>query len=401
MQAAASDEISPEIAIVRLRKGADHRLRLGHLWVFSNELQDGFQTLEPGQLVDVVDFRGGFLGRGAVNPHSLIAVRLFTRQAEAVDEAFLRARIERAARLREKLLAANTEVCRLVYSESDGLPGLIVDRFDDVLVLQSNTAGMDRLLPKVTEVLIGILAPRAIVAANDAPVRELEGLALERKLVHGMLEGKVRFEQEGITFLADPLGGQKTGFFLDQRFNRRLAASFVRPSDRVLDLFCYTGGFGLYALKAGAAHVTFVDASEAALSVAREAVEANGFSDRAEFVKADIFEMLKEPGDSFNVVILDPPALAKSRTKVPAALRAYRDLNARAMARVAPGGILATASCSGLVHADSWLESLREASHKSGRSLRIVARGTQSPDHPVLASMPETEYLKFAVGIVD
>jgi 23S rRNA (cytosine1962-C5)-methyltransferase len=396
-----TDNNSPEIAVVRLRKGADHRLRFGHLWVFSNELQDGFQTLEPGQLVDVVDFRGSFLGRGAVNPHSLIAVRLFTRKSEAVDESFLRVRIQQAAQLREKLLGADAKVCRLVYSESDGLPGLIVDRFEDVLALQSNTAGMDRLQPQVIGALISFFSPRAMVAANDAPVRELEGLPLERKLVYGALDGKVRFEQDGITFLADPLGGQKTGFFLDQRFNRRLAASFVRPSDRVLDLFCYTGGFGLYALKAGTAQVTFVDASESALAVAREAVEANGFSERAEFIKADIFEMLKEPGEPFDMVILDPPALAKSRTKVPVALRAYRDLNARAMTRVAPGGILATASCSGLVHADYWLESLREAAHKAGRNLRIVARGSQSPDHPVLSSMPETEYLKFAVGVVD
>jgi 23S rRNA (cytosine1962-C5)-methyltransferase len=401
MQAAMNHDNSPQIATVRLRKGADQRLRFGHLWVFSNELQDGFQALEPGQLVDVVDFHGSFLGRGAVNPRSLIAVRLFTRESESVDESFLRVRIQKAAKLREKLLGADAKVCRLIYSESDGLPGLIVDRFEDVLVLQSNTAGMDRLLPQVIEALISLFSPRAIVAANDAPVRELEGLPLERKLVHGLLEGKARFEQDDITFLADPLGGQKTGFFLDQRYNRRLTASFVRPGDRVLDLFCYTGGFGLYALKAGAAQVTFVDASESALTVAREAVEANGFSERAEFVKADIFEMLKEPGERYDILILDPPALARSRTKVPAALRAYRDLNARAMSRLGDGSILVTASCSGLVHADSWLESLREAAHKAGRNLRIVARGGQSPDHPVLAAMPETEYLKFAVGIVD
>jgi 23S rRNA (cytosine1962-C5)-methyltransferase len=401
MQAVHRNHDASKIAAVRLRKGADRRLRTGHLWVFSNELQDGFQSLPVGALVDVLDFRRSFLGRGTVNPHSLIAVRLFTRESEVVDGSFLRARIERAAQLRERFLGADARVCRLVYSESDGLPGLIVDRFEDVLVLQSNTAGMDRLLPLVMDALVGLFNPRAIVAANDAPVRELEGLPLERIVAHGTLEGRVRFEQDGITFFADPLHGQKTGFFPDQRFNRRLAASFVRSGDRVLDLFCYTGGFGLYCLKAGAAHVTFVDASESALAVAREAAEANGFSDRAEFVKTDIFEMLKEPGERFDMVILDPPALAKSRTKVPAALRAYRDLNARAMSRAKDGCILVTASCSGLVHTDSWLGSLREASHKSGRNLRIVARGGQSPDHPVLASMPETEYLKFAVGIVD
>lgn len=395
-----SDE-SHTLPSVYLRKGADHRLRSGHLWLFSNELQDGFQTLAPGQVADVLDFRGKFVGRGTVNPHSLIAVRLLTREAEPIDDLFLRKRIENAAQLRERLFGNNSHVCRFVYGEADGLPGLIVDRFDDVFVIQSNTAGMDRLQSVIIQIFVDLFHPRAIIAANDAAVRELEGLPLERQLIYGALEGKIRFVQDGITFFSDPQGGQKTGFFLDQSVNRRLAASFVRPGDRVLDLFCYTGGFGIYALKAGAGKVTFVDSSEAALAIAREAVEANGFSDRAEFVKADIFEMLKEPGEQFDMVILDPPALVKSRTKVPAALRAYRDLNARAMARVITGGVLVTASCSGLVQAESWHESLREAAYKASRNLRIIARGGQSPDHPILASMPETDYLKFAVGIVD
>jgi 23S rRNA (cytosine1962-C5)-methyltransferase len=395
-----SNSKAREYPTVSLRKGAERRVYSGHLWIFSNELRDGFQTLVPGQIADVLDSHGGLIGRGTVNPHSLIAVRLFTRETETIDDLFIRARIERAMRLRQRLPGVDPNVCRLVYSEADGLPGLIVDRFANVFVLQSNTAGMELLQSQVVQALVEQFQPQAIIAANDASVRELEGLRLERKLVYGELTGPIRFQQDGITFLADPLGGQKTGFFLDQAANRRLVASFVQPGNRVLDLFCYTGGFGLYALKAGAEKVTFVDASEAALTIAREAVAANCFSDRAEFLKADIFEMLKEPGEQFDMVILDPPALVKSRTKVPAALRAYRDLNARAMSRVVAGGFLVTASCSGLVQAESWFNASREAAHKAGRTLRFVARGGQSPDHPILASMPETEYLKFAVGII-
>ncbi|RPH94301.1 class I SAM-dependent rRNA methyltransferase [candidate division KSB1 bacterium] len=390
-----------ELNNVTLRRGADQRLRAGHLWVFSNELQDGFQSLIPGEIVAVQDSRGYLLGTGMVNPHSLITVRLLSRKLVQIDESFLSTKINAASDLRKRLFGDSASVYRLVYAESDGLPGLIIDRFNNVFVLQSNTAGMDRLLERIMSVLVDLFQPVAVIAANDAHVRELEGLPLERKLLHGDLSGSFRFQQDGITFIMDPLAGQKTGFFLDQAANRRLASSFICSGDQVLDLFCYTGGFGLYALKAGAGHVTFVDSSEPALTVAREAVEANGFSDRAEFVKADIFEWIKQPDCQFDMVILDPPALAKARTKVPAALRAYRDLNARAMSLLKPAGVLVTASCSGLVHVDRWLESLRDASQKADRNLRFLARGGQSPDHPILASMPETEYLKFAIGIVD
>jgi len=385
---------------VRLKAGADKRLRDGHLWIFSNELKDGFQNLAAGEAVEVYDHKSNFVGIGTVNPHSLIAVRLFSREKIEIGEAFLRERIGRAAALRERLIPGE-RVCRLIYGESDGLPGLVVDRYGDVLVVQSNTAGMDRLLPIVMKILVETFVPRAIVAANDASVRELEGIRLYREVIHGVLDAPFPVEQDGLRFLADPLSGQKTGLFLDQSWNRRQFASFVRLGDRVLDLFCYSGGFGLHALKAGAANVTFVDSSQTALDMAVENARLNGYGERISLVKADVFEFVKTPSERFEAVVLDPPALAKGRKNVPAALRGYRDLNARAMGWVNNGCILATASCSGLVHVDSWIKSLREAARKSGRNLRFITRGGQPPDHPILASMPETEYLKFVVGVVD
>ncbi|MFZ5433870.1 MAG: class I SAM-dependent rRNA methyltransferase [Calditrichota bacterium] len=396
-----SPQSAPDYPTVVLRPGADHRIRRGHLWIFSNELKDGFQALPSGAAVRVTDAKGKFWGVGTINPHSLIAVRLFSRTPDLLNEPLLRARIKAAADLRKRLLGNDETVYRLIYSEADGLPGLIVDRFESVFVIQSNTAGMDRLLPIVTKILKTEFAPTAIVAANDASVRELEGLKLHREVIFGCLDGVCRFEQDGLQLLADPLKGQKTGFFLDQRFNRRMAASLVQSSDRVLDLFCYTGAFGLYALKAGADQVTFVDASDIALANTREAVKLNGFSDSGEFIRADIFDYLKTDTEQFDWVLLDPPALAKSRSKVPAGLRAYRDLNARAIKKVCPGGFLATSSCSGLVASEHWYDALRQAAEKAGRRLRFVAHGTQGPDHPILSAMPETQYLKFAIAIVD
>jgi 23S rRNA (cytosine1962-C5)-methyltransferase len=385
---------------VILRRGAGQRVHAGHLWIFSNELENGFQQMEPGQIAEVFEHGGRFVGIGTVNPHSLISVRLLSKERVEIDEAFIRARIRAALDLRRALPDAS-ENGRIIYSEADFLPGLIVDRFGDLLVLQATTAGMDRLLPQIVQSLVSLLSPSAIIAANDSHARELEGLELKRELLHGEFEGWKSFMQDGIHLLADPLHGQKTGYFFDQRFNRKLLAGIIQPKHTVLDLFCYTGGFGLYALAAGAGMVTFVDASESALAITREAVSRNGWLERAEFVKADIFPFLKEHTETYDVVVLDPPALAKSRTKVPAALRAYKDLNARALARVAPNGYIATASCSGLVQPGPWRETLREAADKAGRPLRLILHGAQAPDHPILAAMPETEYLKFAVAVVD
>jgi 23S rRNA (cytosine1962-C5)-methyltransferase len=384
----------PTVSILR---GHETRVKSGHLWIFSNELEQGFQELPPGSIVNVLDFRHKFIGIGTINPHSLIAVRILSFVPTVIDEEFLTKKLFQITRRRERWIPDWTIACRLIYGDADGLPGLIVDRFSEVLVIQTTTAGMEQLLPLIVKCLSKLFSPRAIIAANDVPIRSLEGLPLYRSVLAGQWDGLVSFEQDGISLIADPLQGQKTGYFLDQQENRRLLAKWIKPESTVLDLFCCAGGFGLYLLAAGAAQITFVDASESALSIVREAVARNGWPERARFVKADIFDWIKNPTEQFDVVILDPPALAKSRAKVGAALRAYRDLNARAMQWVLPGGLLATSSCSGLVTPEAWREALREASAKSGRSLRILAQGHQAPDHPILVVMPETEYLKFAV----
>jgi 23S rRNA (cytosine1962-C5)-methyltransferase len=385
---------SPISTKVVLRRNSPRRIHAGHLWIFSNELEDGFQQIPPGELAEVRDHAGHFVGIGTVNPHSLITVRLLAHERIAVDEVFIRSRLEAALEFRRRL-PGYSENGRIVYSESDFLPGLIVDCFGDLLVLQASTAGMDRLLPLVIKSLVNLLAPTAIIAANDSPARELEGLPLTREIVYGSFEGMKSFVQDDIHFLADPQHGQKTGFFFDQRVNRQLLASIIRPGAEVLDLFCYTGGFGLYALAAGSGRVTFVDASESALAIVREATQRNGWLERAEFVRADTFPYLKEQPERYDVVCVDPPALAKSRTKVSAALRAYRDLNARAMMLLKPGGILATSSCSGLVQSDNWREALREASTKAGRDLRIILHGAQAPDLRFWPPCPRRNTLSF------
>jgi 23S rRNA (cytosine1962-C5)-methyltransferase len=385
---------------LRLRRNADKRVRRGHVWIFSNELENGFQELPPGTLVHVRDDKGHTVGTGTLNPHSLIAARLFTRMEEAIDRDFLISRADAALKLRS-LLLIDTSSCRVVFSESDGLPGLILDKFGDVLVYQSLTAGMEKLMPHLLEWMQERFSPRAIVGANDSQARVLEGLPQVRGCVIGSLDGIVEFRQDGLRLLADPLQGQKTGFFLDQRLNRQRLQSFFRGGERVLDLFSYSGAFGLYALKAGASHVTFVDSSPRALELCKEAAQRNGYADKIKTIEADVFEWVKSCSDVFDVVSLDPPALAKNRSKTAAALRGYRDLNARALRLVKPGGLFATSSCSGLITPVNWREALEEAAFKSRRRVRYIAFGSQAPDHPVLALVPETEYLKFTIAVVD
>ncbi|MBU0691399.1 class I SAM-dependent methyltransferase, partial [bacterium] len=274
--------------ILTLRPRADQRVRRGHLWIFSNELRDGFQEIESGVLVHVHDNKGRVIGTGTLNPHSLIAVRLLSREAVIIDRAFLHAQADSALNLRSRLLHDLT-ACRVVFSESDGLPGLILDKFGDCLVYQSLTAGMEQLIPHLLDWMRERFSPRAIIEANDSQARALEGLPQVRRCVAGELEDVVEFTQDNLKLLADPLHGQKTGFFLDQRLNRLRLQSFLRGGERMLDLFSYSGGFGLYVLHGGAEHVTFVDASTPALKLCTEAARRNGFTDRIETVESDVF----------------------------------------------------------------------------------------------------------------
>ncbi|MFH1010674.1 MAG: class I SAM-dependent rRNA methyltransferase [bacterium] len=385
------------LPVVRLAEPASERLRRGHLWLFSNELAEGFQDVTPGALVEVHDAGDGFFGIGTCNPHSLIAVRLFAREPVEVDAVFFHKKLTAALKLREAVYL-NEKAYRLIFSEGDGLPGLVIDRYNDFFVLLPLTAGIELLLPQVQKALHGVFPDAKMLIRRDGAARAHEGLPIEELPISN--ESPVEIEQDGVKFLCDLSHGQKTGFFFDQRVNRRIVTGF-HPQGDVLDLFCHTGGFGFYALKAGANRVVAVDSSEAALSLACEGARRNEFDVRWQSVKADTFEWLKTYREKFDWVILDPPALVQKRSKIREGERGYRDVNARAMQRVRPGGFLATSSCSGLLTRAKWMELLADSVRKAKRQAVVICEGTQATDHPVLPAMPETNYLKFAILRMD
>lgn len=389
---------SLDYPVLRLRKNQDRRIRAGHPWIFSNEIEAVEGEPEGGAIVDVVDSRGAYLGRGYVNRHSLIAVRLLTRSRDPIDGAFFKKRIARAMAYREELFPG-ARALRVVSSEGDFLPGLVVDRYDDVLAVQTTTLGMEVRKDWILAALLESFEPRAIVLRNDVPVRKLEGLPLESSVWHGTYEPPVTIDVEGLSYRVDPLSGQKTGFFFDQRMNRRLLEGRVTGA-RVLDAFSYSGAWALEALKRGAAHVTCVDESAAAMDSARENAELNGMADRADFHVENVFEALPamvEGREKYDVVVMDPPALVKSRAKLGQGLKGYRELNRRAMSLLPEGGWLFTHSCSYHVSPEDFLKVLAEAARDAHRPFRFIEWGKQSPDHPILLASPETSYLKCAV----
>lgn len=383
------------------------RVLAGHLWIFSNELAASPRGHEPGSIVEVRDNQDIFLGIGYINPNSLIAVRLLTRREEEIGPDFFRKRIEEALRYR-KLFLPDRDSCRLVYSEGDFLPGLIVDRYVSAsenglppdggcLVVQLLTAGMERQKDMLLGLLDEMLSPEMIVLKNDSASRTLEGLPLEKLTVKGKSGGFVRIAEGGIISEADPLSGQKTGFFLDQAENRTAFSEFI-SGGRGLDLFCYSGSWGLHLAGKGA-HVTFVDSSETAIRQARRNAELNSLAGSCAFIKADVFNFLKREVDSgslYDFVVLDPPAFVKSKSKLKEGLRGYREINAHAMRIVREGGLLATSSCSHHVDRPAFLEMLQHAAKDAGRNARVLELRSQGRDHPILLSMPETEYLKCA-----
>ncbi|MBI2876505.1 MAG: class I SAM-dependent rRNA methyltransferase [Candidatus Tectomicrobia bacterium] len=381
---------------IALKAGHDRRARAGHPWIFSNEIQEeSFKTCAPGEPVEVEDAQGRFLGRGYFNPHSLIAIRLLTRQPEEIDADFFRHRILEAWRYRQRIYPGQTAL-RLIYSESDGLPGLIVDRYGDCLSVQLLTLGMEQQREPILSALAEIVHPRAIVLRNDAPIRRLEGLALEKGVAAGTLEGPVTLEEGGVSLGVDLLEGQKTGFFFDQRENRLRMRRYVAGA-RILDGFCYTGAWALQALQGGAAEVVGIDASARALAWAEENGRRNGRSARCRFQRADLFEALKvrvEAGERFDGVILDPPALAESRKSLPTALKGYEKINFYAMRLLGAEGFLFTCSCSYHLTREMFVGVIVRAARKARKSVRIMEYGQQAPDHPILPTVPETEYLK-------
>jgi 23S rRNA (cytosine1962-C5)-methyltransferase len=389
--------------IVRLRPKAGARARAGAPWIYSNEIDMTRETkaLEPGALVQAIGDDGAVFGVGAFNPHSLIAIRLLHwRETGAVDTEFFAARIEAALALRERLFDA--PYYRLVHAEGDRLPGLIVDRFDGVLSVQVNTAGMERLQPLWLEALRRALNPRAIVLRNDAPSRALEGLQEHVSVLEGDVPAPMPLRENGAVFQIDPQGGQKTGWYFDQREWRQKMAQLAKGG-RVLDAFCYTGGFGVQALLAGAGHAVFLDASEPALSLARTNAGLNGVQPKAEFRKADVFEALEamQTAERFDTVIADPPPFVRARKDLEAGAKAYRKL-ARLTAQAAmPGGFLFLASCSHAIEPERFLVECVAGIAKAGRTGRILHQGGAGPDHPVHPHLPETAYLKALVFQLD
>ena len=389
---------------IRLQPDRHKRVRGGHPWVFSNEVRmdEAAKALPPGGLVRLVADNGQPLGVATFNPHPLISARLLTPDpAATIDETFLAERLARALALREQLHDA--PFYRLVHAEADGLPGLIVDRFGDTLVLQVTTAGMEALTPAILAALDRIVVPAHVVLRNDTPVRALEGLPLTVDTARGAVDGPIELRENGCTFFADPLGGQKTGWFYDQRDNRAFAAKLAKGR-RVADFYSYTGGFAVAAAVAGAAHVTAFDRSQPALDLAARAAEANGVTARCDFVRGETFALLQElsgADERFDMVIVDPPAFVKSKKDIHTGVRGYRKLVKLAAALVAPDGILLCASCSHHVDAPTFADLIRRSIGEARRSGRILRSAGAAPDHPVHPFLPESAYLKAEVLQLD
>lgn len=380
--------------VVRLNRTS--RILAGHLWVFSNEVAGSPKGFEPGSLVELRDRKDAFLGIGYINPHSLIAVRILTRQREDITPQFIKKRILDALEYR-KCFLEGTDSFRVVFSEGDLLPGLIVDKYDELLSVQILTMGMEVLTGTIIEVLDDIFSPSTIVMRNDSPLRLLEGLRQEKGVVKGTVDRLPVIREASMLFEVDPLAGQKTGFFLDQRENRSAFSRLVKGG-KGLDLFCYTGAWAVHLAGRGA-DVTGIDGSEHAIVQARKNAGLNGLSERCTFQRSDVFAFLKDEvsrAGLYDFIVLDPPAFVKSRTRVKEALRAYREANADAMRLLGKGGFLATSSCSHHIDREMFVEMLRSAARDAHKQVKVVEMRGQAKDHPVLLSMPETEYLKCA-----
>ena len=378
-----------------LKPQEDRRIRAGHLWAFSNEIAEARDIGTNGGLVDVISSRGRFLGRGYYNQHSLIAARLLTNRREEIDRAFFVSRVTRAFDYRKEVLAS-VHSCRVVFSESDLLPGLIVDKYENYLVVQLLTLGMENLRETALSSLVEVLSPAGILLRNDSPFRRFETLPEEVTIAHGDLPDRVEIEETGARFAVDLRSGQKTGFYFDQRENRAIVRKLA-SGRRVLDCFCYSGGFAVNAALGGATSVLAVDDSQPALELLKRNAELNGVTSLLKPVKADCFGYLRDQltsGEQFDLVILDPPAFVKSKSQLKAAVAGYREINLTAMKLLSPDGILLTCSCSQNLSVSAFEEVLRGAAHDARVRLRRRAFLTQAADHPILQAMPETQYLK-------
>jgi len=383
---------------VVLKPGKDKLLRRGYPWVFANQIHRIEGRPQTGDVVEIAAADGTLYGLGFYHERSQIAVRFLTPDPEAtIDAAFFRQRLERALALRKAAFGDSTHY-RLVFSESDGLPGTIIDRYGEVLTWTCLCYGMEQRRDLILDLLEELLHPRAIVERNDNSLREKDGLPQQRGILRGRYDGPVEIVEEGVRFRVDVLEGLKTGFFLDQRLHRPVVARLARDR-RVLDVFSADGGFGLMAAAHGAAHVHLLDISEPAMQRARENARLNDLDlSRLTFDVANALDRLGElvaQGATYDLIVLDPPAFAKSKRHLDDARRAYQRINISALRLLPPGGLLATASCSQALDEEEFLKIIHYSARRAGCGLRLLYRGTQPPDHPVLEAMPETHYLKF------
>lgn len=382
-----------------LKKNEEHRILAGHQWAFSNEIKSVHGNPESGDVIELLRHDEKFLGVGFYNPHSLIAFRLLSREQEEVSFEFYEKRISRALQLRKRMYA-DSETFRVVHGEGDFLPGLVIDKYNEFISLQTLSVGMDRRLTLICDVLESIFHPKAIVERNESPLRSLEQLPLEKGVLRGTI-GPTIITENTVKYKLDVMEGQKTGFFLDQRENRKSIRQYVKDAT-VLDCFCNEGGFTLNAAFAKATSVRAIDISPFAIANAKVNATINEIPN-VTFEAADVFERLKEieaAKEKFDVVILDPPSFSRNKKTVATALKAYKEINTRALHLLHAGGILVSASCSHHISEESFIEAIEASARASHRSIQLLEFSGASPDHPSLPAMPETKYLKFAIFAV-
>jgi len=389
------------MATVILKPGKESRLARGHLWVYAGEIAKIDGHVDDGGIVDVRSLRGVWLGRGFINRKSTLTVRLLTTRPEEIGREFFQKRLADAIAYRTRIVNG-TSAYRVVYGEGDQLPGLIVDRYGDIAVLQTLALGMDVRKPTLVDLINEMLHPSAVYERNDPGVRRLEGLPSQTGWLSGEAPTEMEVQEGRARFLTDIARGQKTGFFLDQRDNRLAIERLVKDAD-VFDAFCYTGGFAVHAALGGAKHVTAVDISEEAINLARRNAQRNGVAERCTFTVANVFDDLRRQvstGARFDVVILDPPAFAKTKDSLPRAIAGYKEINLRALKLLRPGGILVSCSCSYHMHEALLIEVLASAASDAHRTVRLMERRGQAQDHPIYPAMPETRYLTCLIGQV-
>jgi len=380
--------------LIRLKKQADRKVRKGGLWIFSNEIHEPqVRDLKVGQTYELRDFAGEFLGIVYANPKSLIAARIISRRKAELDVDFFQQKLSKALESRQPF-CEDREAYRIVFGESDFIPGLVVDKYGPHIVVQSSAAGIDNMLDTIVEAIDKLLSPESIIVRNDSSSRNLEGIPSYTEVKKGSNGDLIHFRSGELSFAADLLAGQKTGFFLDQEFNRSVLKRYLSRNCSVLDLYCYSAAWAMHALNAGAGSVTAVDSSNLALEIASENARINNFESRMSLVREDALHFLNGASAQWDLIILDPPAFIKSRSKVREGTQGYIDVNRKALAKLKKGGLLVSCSCSSHLGLPDFMDALNIAAYRSGRALRILEVAGQGPDHPSLVSMPETRYLK-------